>query len=114
MRTAKKSAKNGEIDILEIPRRNIGGDRLQNPLSRIWQARPYDQTGAGCIGGININNTVPQTSSIYPNSTDNIGAVFFSPTGKALATMSMRSIERVVNNRDKARDKHWNQIKKRP
>jgi hypothetical protein len=55
MRTAKKSAKNGEIDILEIPRRNIGGDRLQNPLSRIWQARPYDQTGAGCIGGINFS-----------------------------------------------------------
>ena len=68
-----------------------------------------------CVLNIIVGNTtVPQTSSIYPNSTDNIGAVFFSPTGKALTTMSMRSIERVVNNRHKARDKHWNQIIKRP
>ena len=44
MRTAKKSAKNGEIDILEIPKRDMGGDRLQNQLSRIWQARSSDQT----------------------------------------------------------------------
>ena len=68
-----------------------------------------------CVLNIIVGNTtVPQTSSIYPNSTDNIGAVFFSSTGDKLSTMSMRSIERVVNNRHKARDKHWNQIIKRP
>ena len=56
------------------------------------------------------NITAPTTSSVYPNSTDNIGAAFITPAGDTKTTMNMRSIERVVNNRHKATDAHWNQI----
>lgn len=56
------------------------------------------------------NISAPSKSSVYPNSTDNIGAAFITPTGNTKTAMNMRSIERIVNNRHNATNKHWNQI----
>ena len=74
-----------------------------------------DDKGLFSMCDLNIivgNITIPTTRSIYPNSTDIIGAAFFTSAGKEITTMNMRSIERVVNNRHKATDQHWNQIMK--
>ena len=54
--------------------------------------------------------SAPTTSSVYPNSTDNIGAAFITPLGKTKTTMNMRSIEKIVNNRHNATANHWKKI----
>lgn len=80
-------------------------------------AKPSDDDKA-LFGLCNMNIIVGYTStpterSIYPYSTDNIGAAFFDSTSRLITTMSMRSIEKIVNNRQNAMINHFKQIANR-
>lgn len=57
--------------------------------------------------------STPTERSIYPYSTDNIGAAFFDSASRLITTMSMRSIEKIVNNRQNAMINHFKQIANR-
>ena len=56
--------------------------------------------------------SAPTQISAYPNSTENIGAAFINSSNKTVATMSMRAVEKIIGNRQKEKEKHFNQILK--
>ena len=57
--------------------------------------------------------SAPNVENAYPYSTDNIGAAFINSSMKEMATMSMRSIGRIVSNRYKLSRKHMQQLMKK-
>ena len=55
-------------------------------------------------------NTPTNSSEAYPTSSDKIGAAFFDASSTKIGVMSMRSIEKIVDNRSHASNSHFKKL----